>query len=441
MKRPDETRRRVLLIDDNADMHAYFQRALEDVAAGRDASGHGSLDDMESFLFGAPAPRGRAARFDFTSAYGGEEGYQSVAEARREGDPYALVFVDMRMPPGWDGLETLRRIWAEDPDVQTVLCTAYMDYSWEQITSALDRSDRLLILKKPFETIELVQMALAMTEKWSQEAARRRADAGSHALLGAIPDMALRVDEEGLSWELRSSAGEVRKTPPGAPRPLHDRLPAHAAEQILAGARAARTSGELQVFEYEEPHPDDVRHHEVRINRTSDGEVLVMIRDVTSARRAELEAAARKVHEEKLRAQEIILSLLSTPLIPIRRDILVMPLIGVLDVTRAQRVREVLIDGVAARRARIAILDFTGVPRVEAGGAAEVLAAARGVRLVGAEVVITGLQADVARDLVSAGVTLEGVAVHLNLELGVAYAMESGGSSARAATRRGASGR
>jgi DNA-binding NtrC family response regulator len=70
------------------------------------------------------------------------------------------------MPPGWDGVETTARIWAIDPDVQVVICTAYSDYSWGEMIGRLGHSDKLLILKKPFDNVEALQLATAMTEKW-----------------------------------------------------------------------------------------------------------------------------------------------------------------------------------------------------------------------------------------------------------------------------------
>ena len=89
-----------------------------------------------------------------------------VERARAENQPYAMAFVDIRMPPGWDGIETTARIWELDPAVQIVICTAYSDYSWEQMREQLGRSDRLVILKKPFDNVEVLQLADALTEKW-----------------------------------------------------------------------------------------------------------------------------------------------------------------------------------------------------------------------------------------------------------------------------------
>ena len=78
-----------------------------------------------------------------------------------------MAFVDIRMPPGWDGVETVCRIWEVDPEILVVICSAYSDYSWEEMVRKLGRNDRFLILKKPFDNIEVRQCAMALTERWS----------------------------------------------------------------------------------------------------------------------------------------------------------------------------------------------------------------------------------------------------------------------------------
>ncbi|HAI14649.1 MAG TPA: hypothetical protein DCM28_23290 [Phycisphaerales bacterium] len=105
--------------------------------------------------------------YQVDSAMQGRDGLSKVINALDEGKPYAVAFVDMRMPPGWDGVQTISRLWEKDPHLQVVICTAYSDYSWEQIIERLGMSDRMLILKKPFDPAEVAQLALALTQKWT----------------------------------------------------------------------------------------------------------------------------------------------------------------------------------------------------------------------------------------------------------------------------------
>jgi Signal transduction histidine kinase len=156
-----EKNRRILIVDDNHAIHEDFARILR----GKDAQ-QNQLDDLEAELFGARRPSANVS-FELVSAFQGEDGVAQVRAALEAGQPFALAFVDMRMPPGIDGLETLERIWQIDPDIQAVICTAYSDYSWDELLSRLGRNDRLLILKKPFDNIEVRQMAGTLTEKWA----------------------------------------------------------------------------------------------------------------------------------------------------------------------------------------------------------------------------------------------------------------------------------
>ncbi|HEX4644568.1 MAG TPA: PAS domain S-box protein, partial [Verrucomicrobiae bacterium] len=100
------------------------------------------------------------------SAYQGKEALAMVQEGQQNGRPYAMAFMDVRMPPGWDGVETAARVWEVCPDLQVVICTAYSDYSWDDMAARLKGSDRLVILKKPFDAMEVLQLANALTEKW-----------------------------------------------------------------------------------------------------------------------------------------------------------------------------------------------------------------------------------------------------------------------------------
>jgi PAS domain S-box-containing protein len=157
----DEKNRRILVIDDNHSIHADFCKIL--ALSGAPTA---SDDTAEAALFG-PSPHAvRQTVFEVDPAYQGQDGLLLIKKALAAGRPYAMAFVDVRMPPGWDGVETTRRIWEIDPDLQIVLCTAYSDYSWDEMTAKLGQHDGLLILKKPFDAVEALQLAHALTEKW-----------------------------------------------------------------------------------------------------------------------------------------------------------------------------------------------------------------------------------------------------------------------------------
>ena len=133
------------------------------------------LDAMEAAVFGTRAPEQRRIPFEVDSAYQGAEAIEKIRQARAEKRPYALAFVDVRMPPGFDGVETLALIFEEDQDIQAVLCTAYSDWSWSAIAERIDNEGRFLDLKKPFDAAEVRQMAAAMTMKWSEQTALHNA--------------------------------------------------------------------------------------------------------------------------------------------------------------------------------------------------------------------------------------------------------------------------
>ena len=151
--------RRILLIDDTPAIHDDFRKILVE------KSGEADLNQLEVALFGA-RPLSASVRFELDSAFQGEEGLAMLRAALERGEPYAMAFVDMRMPPGWDGVETIEHLWQVDPRLQVVICTAYSDYSWEEVLERLEVGDRLLVLKKPFDAVEVGQLAKSLTAKW-----------------------------------------------------------------------------------------------------------------------------------------------------------------------------------------------------------------------------------------------------------------------------------
>jgi diguanylate cyclase (GGDEF)-like protein len=161
MKPPEATPRnhRILIIDDNEAIHQDFRKVLIPTEAPAE------LNELRASLLGVQVDEIGPA-YEIDAAYQGNEGLEKVREAVAHGKPYALAFVDMRMPPGWDGLETILHLWKADPALQIVICTAYSDYSWEELSQKVGQTDQLLLLKKPFDKAEVSELAIALTEKW-----------------------------------------------------------------------------------------------------------------------------------------------------------------------------------------------------------------------------------------------------------------------------------
>lgn len=157
---------RILVVDDNIAIHNDFKKVL----AQDKIFGENEFKSLERELFADDASDFEeevdTPIYEVESAFQGQEALQMVQRACDEEKPYALVFMDVRMPPGWDGIKTISKIWENYPDIEMVICTAYSDYSWEKIIQELGSTDRLLFLRKPFDTTAVKQMALSLTRKW-----------------------------------------------------------------------------------------------------------------------------------------------------------------------------------------------------------------------------------------------------------------------------------
>ncbi|TWT37941.1 Response regulator receiver domain protein [Posidoniimonas corsicana] len=212
---PEECNRRVLLIDDNHAIHDDYNKILSP------PSDSSELDALGSLLFDAATPdRGPSVVFQTSSAYQGQEALGLVEQSLRAGCPFAMAFVDMRMPPGWDGLETIKRLWEVDPHLQMVICSAYSDRSWDELVEELANEDQWLLLRKPFDGAEVSQLALALTMKWSLGRAAERSLADLRMALDSIaPVFGQLSDALDLANDLASlvQPGRVETDTPVAP--------------------------------------------------------------------------------------------------------------------------------------------------------------------------------------------------------------------------------
>ena len=190
---------RIIIIDDNTAIHDDFRKILSD-----DSGTNSELESLEASLFGtAFKPSSTTRSYDLKSAYQGEEGYRMVCQAITEGRPFSTAFVDMRMPPGWDGVETIRQLWKADPDLQVLICTAFSDYSWSEIVDELGNSDQLLILRKPFDAAEVSQIAAAMTKK------RKLTEASRSTVADLEETVAMKTNEIRSEMKQREAAQQL----------------------------------------------------------------------------------------------------------------------------------------------------------------------------------------------------------------------------------------
>ena len=162
--------RRILIVDDTKGIHDDFKKILT-----KRSSTPSKLASARAAFFGETASpeddpsetSGAGLDYELTCCFQGLDALAEAEASLAERRPFAMAFVDVRMPPGLDGIQTIKRLWEIDPDIHCVICSAYSDYSWDQMIEELGQTDKLLILKKPFDPAEICQMASAFTEKWN----------------------------------------------------------------------------------------------------------------------------------------------------------------------------------------------------------------------------------------------------------------------------------
>ncbi len=163
-----DSNRKILIVDDQEDLRQQVAKMLQHRAGQSDTSS--LIEQIRSRISKtketAPAAAPRI-QYQVDTVGQGRDAYEMVKESFSKHEPYALMFLDMRMPPGWDGLETAQRIRSIDKEIQIVIMTAYADYEQQEIAEKIGEPDKLLYIKKPFHSEEIRQLALAMTEKWN----------------------------------------------------------------------------------------------------------------------------------------------------------------------------------------------------------------------------------------------------------------------------------
>jgi len=264
-----------------------------------------------------------------------------------------------------------------------------------------------------------------MTSQLQTETALHRSEQRNRALLAAIPDLMFVLSTDGIFLDYKA---DKLLLPPEAflNRHVNEVLPLPLAAQVLSHLECLKRTGEMQVYEYQIEFMGQIEEYEARMVPLQDS-ALVLARDVTAHRRAERERVA--MQEQIIQAQQAALRELSTPLMPIADGVVVMPLIGVIDSARAQQIMESLLNGVSEYKAHVALIDITGVKVVDTQVAGVLLRAAQAVRLLGAQVVLTGISPEIAQTLVHIGAEIRDVKTKATLQEGMRYAMTVGNRS------------
>jgi rsbT co-antagonist protein RsbR len=264
-----------------------------------------------------------------------------------------------------------------------------------------------------------------MTSQLQTETALHRSEQRNRALLAAIPDLMFVLSADGIFLDYKA---DKLLLPPEAflNRHVNEVLPPPLAAQVLSHLECLKRTGDMQVYEYQIEFMGQIEEYEARMVPLQDS-ALVRACDITAHRRAEREWTA--MQEQIIQAQQAALRELSTPLMPIADGVVVMPLIGVIDSARAQQIMESLLHGVSEYKTRVALIDITGVKVVDTQVAGVLLRAAQAVRLLGAQVVLTGISPEIAQTLVHIGAEIRDVKTKATLQEGIRYAMTVGNRS------------
>ena len=290
-----EPNRRILIVDDTRSIHDDFSKILR----GRPTAE--VIIDLDT-------------AFELSSAYDGAGGVERVRDAVAAGRPFALAVIDVCLPAARDGLDAIARMWAVDPELQVVICTAYSDATWREVVQRFGATDRLLIMKKPFEVIEVCQLALALTQKWQlayeartrmAELVQSRADlaaslALAHAVQQATADGLLVVDDRRQVSTVNRRFLEMWAIPPELVAAGDERMLAYVLDQ------AANPTAMVERVQYFYDRPQESGNDELHLKdgrvferwtgpvRADTGEIhgrLWWFRDITERRKLELDRA------------------------------------------------------------------------------------------------------------------------------------------------------
>jgi CheY-like chemotaxis protein len=166
-----ERGRRILVVDDNEDILRDFRKVLCPTSGAR------ALKNLEDDLFGdAPSSTVMPAAYETAFARSGRQALDMARDGLLRSKPFAVAFVDMRMP-GWDGVETIKQLWRVQPTLEVAICSAFMDYSWQEVIDKLERPG-LRLIRKPWTTVEVLEVVHDLLARAGRQAGRTVASGG-----------------------------------------------------------------------------------------------------------------------------------------------------------------------------------------------------------------------------------------------------------------------
>ncbi len=252
---------RILIIDDDHDIWKAYQLVLQ--PNSRDEAS--SISQLNALLLAehpseTPLPSEETPDFELSYASQGQEGYEMVKQAIRDQQPFAIAFVDIRMPPGWDGMETAARIRKFDLDIELVIVTAYSDRSREEIAKAVGTLHKLLFFRKPFDPEELMQVAVSLCDKWNTGKRENEQRRELQTILDTSPAAIFSVDQEDrvIAWN-----------------PAAEKITGFPAEEVKGKVCVFR-----EISEYSFCHTCEARDNPQ--SRGSDREMKITAKDGTS---------------------------------------------------------------------------------------------------------------------------------------------------------------
>lgn len=273
-----------------------------------------------------------------------------------------------------------------------------------------------------------------LTEQLEAVARLQASEQQQRALLQALPDLMFLLSRDGVFLQYKADSNNDLAISPDVflHRRFDEVLPPVLAELTRHHLEIVNQTGQPQRYEYQLEIGGELHDYEARMHPSGDN-VLVLVRDITEQRRAERERQRLVLQEQIIQAQHAVLRELSTPLLPIANGVVVMPLIGTIDSSRAQQVMETLLDGVNRYQATVAIIDITGVKVVDTQVAGALIRTAQAASLLGARVVLSGVNPEIAQTLVQLGIDLAGIVTKATLQDGIAYALSRQQSRTRPA--------